>query len=76
MKAAGEQVEAYLPLVRLLWEFYGREGHNLALMALGAMEQRAPETVVPLLFEICPGCVTWEDADRMAMDALEPIVRK
>jgi 3-methyladenine DNA glycosylase AlkD len=29
-----------------------------------------------LLKELCRSCVTWEDADRLAMDALEPIVRK
>jgi 3-methyladenine DNA glycosylase AlkD len=26
--------------------------------------------------ELCRACVTWEDADRLAMYALEPIVRK
>jgi 3-methyladenine DNA glycosylase AlkD len=35
-----------------------------------------PETIVPLLMELCRTCVTWEDADQMAMRALEPIVRK
>lgn len=75
-KAAGKRVDAYLPLSRLLWDEFGREGRNIALIALGGMELKAPQTVEPLLFELCPSCATWEDADRMAMDALEPIVRK
>lgn len=75
-KAASRSVDAYVPLTRLLWHEYGREGRNVALIALGGMELKAPDTVVTLLFELAPACVTWEDADRMAMDALEPIVRK
>jgi len=75
-KAASKRVDDYVPLARLLWDEYGREGRNVALIALGGMELRDPETVVPMLLQMCPSCVTWEDADRMAMDALEPIVRK
>jgi len=40
------------------------------------MELADPETIVPLLMELCRTCVTWEDTDQMAMRALEPIVRK
>jgi 3-methyladenine DNA glycosylase AlkD len=29
-----------------------------------------------LLQELCHTCLTWEDADQLAMNALEPIVRK
>ncbi len=75
-KAASKRVDNYLPLMRLLWDEYGREGRNIALIALGGMELKAPDAIVELLFQLCPSCVTWEDADRMAMDALEPIVRK
>jgi len=75
-KAASARVHDYLPLMTLLWNDHGREGRNIALVALGGMELKTPDTVVPLLFEMAPTCVTWEDADRMAMDALEPIVRK
>jgi len=75
-KAASTRVDDFVPLTRLLWDEYGREGRNVALIALGGMELKAPRTVVPMLFQMAPACVTWEDADRMAMDALEPIVRK
>ncbi len=75
-KAASKQVDDYLPLTRLLWEEYGREGRNIALIALGGMQLKDPGAVTSMLFHKCPSCVTWEDADRMAMDALEPIVRK
>ena len=75
-KAASQRVDDFVPLARLLWDEYGREGRNVALFALGGMELKAPRTVVPMLFQMAPACVTWEDADRMAMDALEPIVRK
>ena len=40
------------------------------------MELVDPERVVPLLKELCRSCITWEDADRLAMDALGLIVRK
>jgi len=66
----------FIPLTRLLWERYGREGRVVALPVLGAMELTAPETILSLLRRLCPDCVTWEDCDRLAMDALEPIVRK
>jgi hypothetical protein len=43
---------------------------------MGAMELTYPEKVVPFLREMCRTCLTWEDVDRLAMDALEPIFRK
>jgi len=74
-KTARKRIEAYLPLMELLWDEYGREGRVVAVIPLGQMERTAPERIVPLLQELCGSCVTWEDADRLAMDALEPIVR-
>ena len=75
-KTARKQVAAYIPLMQLLWDEYGREGRVVALIPLGAMELRNPERIVPLLRELCRTCHTWEDCDRLAMDAFEPIVRK
>jgi len=75
-KQARRQVTDYVPLARTLWKSYGREGRAIALLFLGPMELAASEMVLDLLLELCPTCVTWEDADRLAMDALEPIVRK
>jgi 3-methyladenine DNA glycosylase AlkD len=75
-KAACNHVDDYLPLIQLLWDEYGREGRVVALIPMGAMELTCPEIVVPLLREMCCTCLTWEDVDRLAMDALEPIVRK
>jgi 3-methyladenine DNA glycosylase AlkD len=75
-KPARKQVDEYVPLARLLWEEYGREGRVVAVIPLGSMELTDPDTVVPLLMELCRNCVTWEDADHLAMNALEPIVRK
>jgi 3-methyladenine DNA glycosylase AlkD len=75
-KAACRQVDDYVALVRLLWDEYGREGRGVAVVPLGAMELAAPEKMLPLFMELCRTCVTWEDADQFAMNALEPIVRK
>lgn len=75
-KIARNQVDDYLPLIRLLWDEYGREGRVVATIPLGAIELTDPEKVVPLLREMCRTCLTWEDVDRFAMDALEPVVRK
>jgi 3-methyladenine DNA glycosylase AlkD len=75
-KVARKRVDDFVPLARLLWAEYGREGRVVAVVFLGAMELADPETIVPLLMELCRTCVTWEDADQMAMRALEPIVRK
>jgi 3-methyladenine DNA glycosylase AlkD len=75
-RAARKREHDYLPLARLLWEAYGREGRVVAAMVLGRIELVDPETVVPMLQTLCRTCHTWEDADRLAMDALEPIVRK
>jgi len=75
-KVARKRVDDFCPLARLLWDDYGREGRVVAVIPLGAMELAAPETIIPLLVELCRACVTWEDADHLAMRALEPIVRK
>jgi len=75
-KAAKKRVDDFIPLARLLWEAYGREGRVVAVYPLGTMELAAPEKVLPIILEACRTCLTWEDADQLAMRALEPIVRK
>lgn len=75
-KKASLNVDDYIPLVQLLWHDYGREGRVVALIPLGKMELVDPERIVPLLKEMCSTCLTWEDVDRLAMDALEPVVRQ
>ena len=75
-KSAKKDVPGYLPLARLLWDEFGREGRVVSAILFGAMELAQPSKIMILLKELCRSCVTWEDADRLAMDALEPIVRK
>ncbi len=75
-KPARKRVGDFIPLCVLLWDAYGREGRVVAVHVLGKMELAKPETIVPLLKELCATCITWEDADQLAMRALEPIVRK
>jgi 3-methyladenine DNA glycosylase AlkD len=74
-KHARVDVDGYITLTQLLWDDYGREGRVVALIPLGAMEQKQPERIIPLLMAYCRSCLTWEDCDRLAMDALEPVVR-
>lgn len=75
-KAAKKDVDTYLPLVKVLWDQFGREGRVVAVYPLGEMELVEPEKMLPMLIEICRDCLTWEDADQFAMRALEPIIRK
>ena len=75
-RSAHKRVDEYIPLARLLWDGYGREGRVVAVVPLGSMELSDPVTIIPLLMELCRSCVTWEDADHLAMNALEPMVRK
>jgi 3-methyladenine DNA glycosylase AlkD len=75
-KAASKRVDDFVPLARLLWDEYGREGRVVAVTPLGKMELAEPEKIIPLLIKLCRTCITWEDADQLAMNALEPIVRK
>jgi 3-methyladenine DNA glycosylase AlkD len=75
-RSAKKRVHDFIPFTRLLWESYGREGRVVGLIPLGAMELVAPTEIMPMLMEMCRTCYTWEDADRLAMDAVEPIVRK
>lgn len=75
-KVARKRVEDFVPLVELLWDDYGREGRVVATIPLGKMELSSPETILPLARRLCRSCITWEDADRLAMYAAEPIVRK
>ncbi len=75
-KVARKRVEDFFALARLLWDEYGREGRVVAVHFLGPMELADPETIVPLLIDMCRTCLTWEDADQFAMYALEPIIRR
>lgn len=75
-KVARTRVHDFVPLMRLLWDTYGREGRVVAAVALGKVELADPETTLPLAMALCRSCVTWEDADQMAMRAVEPVVRK
>ncbi len=74
--AARRDVLGYLPLARCLWEVYGREGRVVALIMFGNMVLVEPDSLVPMLRDLCRSCISWEDTDRLAMDAVEPIVRK
>mgnify|MGYP001826854377 CR=1 FL=1 len=71
-----ERVADYLPLASLLWDRYGREGRVVAVHPLGLMELADPATIIPVLRRLCQTCLTWEDADQLAMNGLEPIVRE
>jgi len=75
-KVARKAVAEFLPLVRLLWDVYGREGRVVAAFATGPMELVDPETVVPVVYKMAQSCVFWEDCDQLATRALEPVLRK
>jgi 3-methyladenine DNA glycosylase AlkD len=75
-KPARKRVGEFLPLARLLWEHYGREGRIVAVVALSPMELADPEMVVPVIYDLAQTCAFWEDCDQLAMKALEPILRK
>jgi 3-methyladenine DNA glycosylase AlkD len=75
-RPAKKKVHSFIPLVRILWEEFGREGRVVAVYPLGEMELTAPDQILPILLELCRTCVTWEDADQLSMRALEPIIRK
>ena len=75
-KSAKKQIDVYIPLTRLLWDSYGREGRMVAVYLWGAMELVDPQKILPIILDACRTCLTWEDADQLAMRALEPIVRK
>lgn len=75
-RTARKRVEDFVPLVRLLWDAYGREGRIVAVQALGPMELAAPERILPVVYELAQTCLAWEDCDQLAMRALEPIVRQ
>jgi len=75
-KIARKRVDDFITLARLLWDQYGREGRIVSVHILGPMELAQPETIEPLVMTLCRSCFSWEDADQLAMNALEPIVRK
>ncbi len=75
-KTAKKRVDDYIPLGRLLWDEYGREGRVVAVYPLGSMELVDPKKLLPMILDACRTCLTWEDADQLSMRALEPIVRK
>jgi 3-methyladenine DNA glycosylase AlkD len=75
-KVARKRVGDFLPLARLLWDDYGREGRIVSAVSLGPMELSKPEDVVPVVYEMAQTCVFWEDCDQLAMKALEPVLRK
>ena len=75
-KMTRKRVDDFIPLARLLWDEYGREGRIVSVHILGPMELAEPGKIEPLVMELCRTCISWEDADQLSMNALEPIVRK
>jgi 3-methyladenine DNA glycosylase AlkD len=75
-KRGRERVGAFLPLVQLLWQTYGREGRLVAAVILGPMELADPDRVVPVIYDLARSCEFWEDCDQLAMKALEPALRR
>jgi 3-methyladenine DNA glycosylase AlkD len=74
-RVAGKRVDDFLPLARL-WDEYGREGRIVASVALGRMELTDPNRVMPVIRELCRRSIAWADCDQLAMQGLEPVVRK
>ena len=52
-KFAKKYVEEFIPLTRLLWEKYGREGRVVTVYPLGAMELIDPEKLLPIIMKLC-----------------------
>jgi 3-methyladenine DNA glycosylase AlkD len=75
-KQGRKHVADFLPLARLLWEQYGREGRIVSVVALGPMELADPKAVVPAVYEMAKTCMFWEDCDQLAMRAWEPVLRR
>jgi len=77
-KAARKHVDEYLPLARVLWNEHGREGRVVAATMLGPMELADPDRLLPTrsVRELAATCAGWEDADQLAMRAVEPIARQ
>jgi 3-methyladenine DNA glycosylase AlkD len=75
-RVARKRVGEFLPLARLLWERYGREGRVVTTVFLGPMELADPERVVPVILDMARTCEFWEDCDQLAMRALEPVLRR
>ena len=48
-KVARKRVDDFLPLARLLWDDYGREGRLVACTFLGPMELAAPDQIMPAI---------------------------
>lgn len=75
-REAGKKGGQYLPLARALWQEFGPEGRIVAAVLMGTLGQARPNEVLPVLHEMAEACVGWQDVDRLAMDALEPVVRQ
>lgn len=75
-KAAKDNVDGFLPLAEILWNEYGREGRIVSVMILGQMIISDPEKIIPVCKELVKKSVSWEDCDNMAMDGVEPVIRK
>jgi len=75
-RAARKRVDDFLPLMQPLWDEYGREGRIVAATALHPMELAEPDKLIPFVRELARTSISWEDCDQLAMEALEPIVRK
>ena len=52
-KLAKKRVDDFIPLARLLWDDYGREGRIVSVHILGPMELTAPDTLLPLIMDLC-----------------------
>ncbi|MBI9043823.1 MAG: DNA alkylation repair protein [Anaerolineaceae bacterium] len=75
-KQSKKDVDKYLPLSNILWEKFGREGKIVSIYPFGAMELVDPERIFPILEDLSRTCISWEDADQIAMYAVEPIIKK
>lgn len=75
-RLARRRVQEFLPLARLLWDKYGREGRIVAAVALGPMELADPQRVLPVLYHLARSCVFWEDCDQLAIKAVDPVLRR
>lgn len=74
-KASKKEVDMFVLLSEILWNRYGLEGRIVAAHILSFLNEKDPDRIITVCYNLLQNCITWGECDNMAY-GIEPIIRK
>lgn len=74
-KEAKKEIDNYVLLSEILWNKYGLEGRVVAAHILSFLNEKEPDKIISVCYNLLQSCISWGECDNMTY-GVEPVIRK